>query len=338
MSAPIRRHIDKHFSYWLKVILCLAFTTFAWVAGIPFLAVPTDTELHWSEIQHRKSEIAASIKGPRFLLVGASGTFYAIRADVLSHELRVPTVNLGLQAGFGLKYLLGRSKMDIRSGDTVLLTVEYGLLKSKPDYTAAALDYIFSVDRAYLGTLPLSERVSLPMGMSPVRTIGDDIKNPGRKRSRADSLRLVGRFGDGLYGKAPPTPQMTKAIRTPDVFDARGPDSDGLRAVGDYAAWCHRHGVRLILTYPAYAHLWDVDTAAAHAFMNRLQQAYVAIGVPVVGQPYEYVYDGSWFYDTRYHLKRQFSEISTIQRARELQVYFRPSGPVGGWATEQSGN
>jgi hypothetical protein len=292
------------------------------VAGIPFLAVPTDTELHWSEIQHRKSEIAAQISGPRFLLVGASGTFYAIRADVLQRELHVPTVNLGLQAGFGLKYLLGRSKMDIRRGDTVLLTVEYGLLKTKPDYTAAALDYIFSVDRAYLATLPPEERISLPMGMSPVRTIGDALKNPGRKRSREDSLRLVGPQGDGLYGKTPPTPKMLKAIKTPDVFDPKGPDRDGIRAVADYAAWCRRNGVRLILTYPAYAHLWDVDTAAAHKFLEQMQKDYAAVGVPVVGQPYEYVYDGSWFYDTRYHLKRQFSEISTIQRARELAAYF----------------
>lgn len=325
MSSRPPHRIDRFLVYWAKALLCLLFVAVAWVTGIPFLAVPTDTELHWSEIQHRKSEIAAQVQGPRLLLVGASGTFYAIRADVLQRELGVPTVNLGLQAGFGLRYILGRSKMDIRRGDTVLLTVEYGLLKSKPDYTVAALDYIFSVDRGYLATLPLAERISLPLGMSPVKTMGETLKNPGRKRNRQDSLRLVGPLGDGLYGKASPTAKMLKAIRTPDVFDSRGPNEEGLRAIRDYADWCRNEGVRLILTYPAYAHLWDVDKPAAHSFMDLLVAAYSKLGVPVVGNPYEYVYDGSWFYDTRYHLKRRYSEISTMQRAKELRALIQAS-------------
>jgi hypothetical protein len=90
----------------------------------------------------------------------------------------------------------------------------------------------------------------------------------------------------------------------------------------EFAEWCTAHGVRLLLTFPAYSRVSDVDTEFAKTFMARLVAGYRKLGVPVIGRPEDFYYDPTWFWDTRYHLKPEYAEISTMQRIAELRRFF----------------
>ena len=106
------------------------------------------------------------------------------------------------------------------------------------------------------------------------------------------------------------------------TFDAAGPDPDKLREVASFVAWCKGHGVRLILSYPPFARLPDLELPSAKAFFAALRRFYQGTGAIVQGKPEDYFYDPSWFQDTRKHLKLEYAERHTRERIRLLRPLF----------------
>lgn len=110
------------FASWIAV------AGLAWSAGFIY-----NTQLggdpHWlGQLYRRKMAIATNISDPKLIVTGGSGAHYTINADVLSDELDIPVVNLGLDGPIGLNVILPSVLEAVNPGDTVLLVPEYLIL------------------------------------------------------------------------------------------------------------------------------------------------------------------------------------------------------------------
>lgn len=76
-----------------------------------------------------KHERAAAQPSPRVLLFGGSNLAFGIDSMHLESVWNCPVVNMGLQGGFGLDFILGEAEYTVRRGDTIILVLEYGMLE-----------------------------------------------------------------------------------------------------------------------------------------------------------------------------------------------------------------
>jgi hypothetical protein len=315
--------IDKDVRYCGIVLLFFLVGAAVWYGLVELQAgAPTDTSKGVDVVRQLKMKAAESAPRPKLVLVGASGTFYGIKAETIRRELRVPTVNLGLTAGFGPHYIIENAKRVLEPGDTALLTLEYVVLFHRPDLAPYALDYVYSRDPGYISTLPPAERLILPLQMSPFRlAYGLLNRVHPLEMSHPDLPKLAKPLGDGVL-----PPEVTKdgeeRLATLFPFSAAGPDPEKLRKVSEFAAWCKVRGVRLMLSYPAFGRRSDLESPGGKAFLAKLEAFYRSTGAIVVGRPTDYMYDMSWFYDSRMHPKPEYAERYTMQRVRELRPYF----------------
>lgn len=80
---------------------------------------------------HEKAGRLAALGGPRVLLVGGSSTAFGVDSERLERATGRPVVNLALNAGLGLRYILDQAAAHVRTGDLVILTPEYWLLEGE---------------------------------------------------------------------------------------------------------------------------------------------------------------------------------------------------------------
>jgi hypothetical protein len=113
-----------HLSKWIIAVALF------WSVGYLLNYCALDSDLNWTYHNYRqKMAIARQWRGePRIFLLGGSATHYSIDAVQLENLLKLRTINFGLHAGLGLNAILASVEDEIRGGDIVLLSPEYGLL------------------------------------------------------------------------------------------------------------------------------------------------------------------------------------------------------------------
>ena len=66
-----------------------------------------------------------SRRGAKLVLVGGSNLAFGLDSRMLEEGLDLPVVNMGMNAYLGLRFMLNEVRASLRSGDTVVLALEY---------------------------------------------------------------------------------------------------------------------------------------------------------------------------------------------------------------------
>ena len=72
-----------------------------------------------------KQKSLRSCPSPKIILVGGSSLAFGLDSEMIESRVRRPVLNMGLHAGFGLKFMIEEVKPYVDSGDVVLLVPEY---------------------------------------------------------------------------------------------------------------------------------------------------------------------------------------------------------------------
>jgi len=319
--------LSAEWRYLVWVLLAFAASTVSWYGLVQLqVGVPTGMSSFYYAIIRNKSQAAHRAATPKIVLLGESGTYFGIRADVMGRELGMSTVNLAMTAALGPRYIMWNARRDIRPGDTVLLTIEYPLLCTADEMGPTLVNYVYERDPAYIRTLPLGERLVMPLRLSPHRlALGLLDRIAGRRSehwlgSIPNALAYTTALGDGLYRPSAQPEMDAHWLVQPIDFDPRGPSPDLSADIAEFAHWCRPRGVRLVLSYPAVAWGPDLETTAARTFFAKLERLYASVGAEVQGTPESFFYDRSWFQDSRVHLKLQYAVLHTRQRATLLRA------------------
>ncbi len=90
-----------------------------------------------------KHRYAQSIKKPKIIFGGGSNLAFGLSADTVQNQLKMPVVNLGLYAGFGLDFMLKEILFEVKKGDIVVLSTEFYLAKKGEDFTQQTAIWAF---------------------------------------------------------------------------------------------------------------------------------------------------------------------------------------------------
>jgi hypothetical protein len=287
------------------------------------------------ELLEAKDSISRAAAGRRVLIGGGSNALFGIRADRLQHALGVPVRNLATYAGLGLPYLLHRLKQQARSGDVILLSLEYELYSRQPD--SVQVDYFSARDPAYFRSMPIATQVTGVLRMDVGRAIGPLLQSHYREPPRNpfsvyEAPQHLDEMGDTLGNNAVlKNDALRRQVDRLTPVDIKlGPDNAII--LRDFAAWAQSKGIRVLATHPNTIDFGPAyRTREVERHLREIDGLHAEIGVAFLERWDETIFPASYFFDTVYHLDSMGAAIRTDALAARLRSHIGPSaswGPV----------
>jgi len=266
---------------------------------------------------------AATIDGPKLVILAGSNGPYSHRCQVIEAMLDLACVNGGVAVGIGLDYLFMRWRNELHPGDIVYLPME------QQEYTAgrAATELgpdaaiMFRHDWTTLAALPprrtlaaffafdLRAALMSLIEMGLVATHFHDPRAAAEGTSNAWGDHVGHSVGRGAGRQASIAAMVAQPVSASAVRDGYG-----ATLIAGFVAWARTHGVRVIGGLPT-----EVDTLKLpEATRAAIASVYLAQGGEFLALPNLSRYPIADFFDTPLHLNEACQIAHSILLARSL--------------------
>jgi len=230
---------------------CAAYTAW-WNPEIHFYTQLSRRQDEWSQKMDREY-------GHKVVVFGGSSCMFSINGEQMLEKYGIPTVNRGLGAGVGVTVMTLHALKDLREGDTLIVSVEPGLLTEPFAIPDEGVQLSFSTghfDWAYRAQLGLPGHPVLPAILA---------LRPGSFHA----FTLVGKLihGRPLYAYTIAGTSRSGLVSTPyrphgTQWPGHGPylSEDARQLLGALRDWCAQRKVRVAYSLPwAFAETEQVE-------------------------------------------------------------------------------
>lgn len=296
--------------FWFGAGLAGLFLSMVWLQGIERQLGVATPGLRWVFDAYRhKIAAAEKVSGPRVLVVAGSNAMFGIDSGQLEAYWNRPVINLGVNAGLGLPYILDVSQRIARSGDVILMPMEYGMYLDDGTPNAQIIDYVIARDPDYWRRLSFLQHLRFAFGMTPERWLQglqhlpDHAVTSGTYGAHHLDVR-----GDQTHSSADDRTAAQQAAvsnaKSRDYGERATREKGGWGRISDYAKWAQKNGICVVAVPTVLLHheKYDRDPQDA-AFYDRVPGRISAAGIPYVGSPRNFMYPPGWFFDTDHHLQ-----------------------------------
>lgn len=277
----------------------------------------------------QKRRIAAAAPGPQVQLIGGSSAFYSIRAQRLQTLLGVAVVNNALHVGLGLDYLLERAREILRPGDLAVLVLEYDLLFDRGEVNWTLADYALPFDLPYLARQPPGRWIEAIGRLTPQEyglRLHDSLLSPAVGPD--EMLQTLNARADLVANRLSAQNDAHRAqlrATEPYVFERWALEllSNRLARLAEFLRWCRDRQVRVVLGFAPFMDFARYHAPAQRWMFDEIAARYRALGVPVLGSPFEFMLAADRFFDTRYHLHDEAAAAFSARIAALLAPFVR---------------
>jgi hypothetical protein len=246
--------------------------------------------------------------GTNIVVCGGSSCFTGIDARHIETRFSLPVVNMGFGAGMGPNVLGKLALGSVRSGDTLILAFEPGLLGQSFEVPALGSQFWLATDfsRAF-GSLSVSQIASTLLALRPggyhaFTLLGKMILHKPMYRYGLEEVR------EGGWHAVADRREVSPSAPTRYLLS-----QDGRRFLRETAEWCSKNNVRLACTLPWVYHLPEQAEEARSKF--KIFQAEVNQYMAVLKDPFRGCYTvREEFADSNLHL----IPTAAMKRSEEL--------------------
>lgn len=313
--------------FWFGAVLAALFWSGGWLLGIEQQLNAGTPGSRWvfDAYQHK---IAAADKapGPRVLVVAGSNALFGIDSGQLEAFWNRPVINLGVNAGLGLPYILDLSERVARAGDVILMPMEYALYLDDGAANAQIIDYVIGRDADYWHRLSFFRRLEFAFGMTPERWLqGLQHLPDAAVTSGIYGAHHLDARGDQTHSTAADRTAADKAAVSASIswhYGARAAqEKGGWSLISAYAKWAQKNDVCVIAVPTVLLHhdQYEQDPQEA-AFYASLPGRITALGIPYVGSPKDFMYPAEWLFNTDHHLQ----DWARVQHTARLIKLLKP--------------
>ncbi len=270
----------------------------------------------------KKNAYARSIQGRKIVFVSGSNSLFGIETHLIEKWLGIPTVNMGMHAGLQTDYPLYAIKQFLHSGDIVILPFEFELYKWNGVHRTLKRDFSLTYDRGYFEKhLSIREKILMLQTIKPLEFIKSlvsivDIRLHGAplepKTGMIYTSETLNKNGDETRKEG-----QTQAFieSTPKPLSPPLPleQTRGIQEILAFNQWCKERRIYLFVTFPNTMNFEEYYNDPYTTYFAHLIKHFKDSHIPVIGQPTDFLYPKSYFYDTNYHLNSKGSKIRTYQ-------------------------
>jgi len=297
-----------------KLMSWAAIAGLAWGAGFVY-NVNMGGEAFWlKRLYQNKVAIAAQTTEPKLIITGGSGAHYTINSDLLSQELGLPVVNMGLDGPLGLDVILPSVIDSVQPGDVVLLVPEYLILLDEDGFGPKSGLFGVAIGKPGMGGVPWKQMAldTLQLGIPSLRwTVKSAV-------DLAEEGQFTGYYDGPLTERGDPTETKKRIGEWWPLAIQRPATPHALARIEQFRAEVEAKGGALILSMPwVYG---DVDDPRTLESVQKTVDAFEEIAPTLVDEETLNVQTTpDLFADTHYHLKPEGREVRSQQLVRQLK-------------------
>jgi hypothetical protein len=297
---------------------------------------PFGTEV--GAIVNDKQELLENQTSPRIILIGGSNLNFGIRSPEIERRTGYHPVNMGLNIGDGLAFMLNNVRSSLRRGDVVVVSPEYehfgDFYNGKGEFLYAEVEHRPSVIGAfttgnYLEMLNKGHmiagsilRYTLERRGNMVRQYLENKENPYRRDA-------FNQYGD-LVGHYPLTLRLKKSELIVGPSASQVTPEKIVRAINglnEFNEECRRREVQVFYSFPPIPQeLFENDATVIKTIASELQRR---LQFTILDTPEEATYPIENFFDGYYHLTGEGSEKRTDRLINKLAERGINSAGVG---------
>lgn len=274
--------------------------------------IPPKPYLVYSSLLDKQQRLV-NTPAPRLIFVGGSGVALGLDSELIELKVKRPVLNMGVNAGFGLHYMLAQVEPSVQPGDLVLIVPEYehfyGDLSEGDQNLLWALriqpEMFWQLSwRQILHVLPefpvfIQQRVQ-----EIVRSRPDPVYNRNAFTVRGDFVNHL---------DLPSTPLAISSIDEGNAING-----NALQLLRDFRHAVEQQGGQVYLIYPAIAEsFWTfgknrqvIETLNLMILQQNVMQPLLT--------PADAVWPDTLFFDTVYHLTRRGRQLRSELLAERL--------------------
>lgn len=306
----------------------------AWVA-LFYAGIGNPISKHrWvADILQLKEQAAVSVTGEKVVFVAGSNLIFGLDSQKLAGSWDKPVINFGLHAGLGLAYILERSKRVLSAGDIAILPLEYDFYREAGMITETLIVHAFSDDPDYFYSLSLVDKARF-IAKIEFKKLRRGLKASFRDETDMRDKGLNDRGDEGVYGVRNMNAYGDQINLEPEKISAK--DREKVRKLKayrmadpglsdyshtilhDYIDWAEENGVCLIFMPPNYMFFDEYHGPAHRQFFLGIKSFFAGNDVRYIGDPYDYMFDKSYYSGTVYHLDSLGVEKRTEQILKDI--------------------
>ena len=265
----------------------------------------------------KKSKLLADINGSRLVIVAGSNALFGIDSKLLEKKYKIPTINFGVNAGLFLPYILYKAKSVLRSGDIVLLPLEYSMYLYNGEPNEQMIGYTYSFDPDFFWSLSLKEQFNMIWKTSFSRVLEGYIKTGTKPISEGlYGAHHIDNHGDQTHSSKKYMGGFEKDIIKnikPTLYGKDEPKRAlAWKYLKEFNNWAKSHNICTIYIPPVFMdqRVYHTDKKEI-AFYKTLPKRAKEIGLNFIGNPYDFMYKRDMFFNTDYHLNAEAREVHT---------------------------
>ena len=314
------------------IIIILAVLMIPLGIVITAFSLPTQFSYTYYGALPKMYERLKSAEGKKIITVGCSSLAFGVNTELLKMEFDEYMVcPFALYGSIGTKAMMDLSKVNIGEGDLVILA---------PEINEQTLSTYFSGEEIYMATDGKAEMLS--------HVAWEDIGS----MMEAMPAYLSQKYE---YWKAEESPKPTGVYAASSfdencnmIYDRPHNIMDGgydkgnlicydtaivqaafLDYVNEYHEYVTAQGATLLYAFSP-VNVSGLDPATTEGDVDKFYQ-YLSeqLDCPVIGDPYDYMMDCEWFYDSNVHCNTAGAIVYTRQLTKDIKVYLGDVTPTG---------
>lgn len=263
------------------------------------------------------------LKSPKIILVGGSNVTFGINSERLGKAFKMPVVNLSLNAGLGLPFMLNEAKTGIGKGDIVLLCPEY-YLREGTDYTMHYVADLYRPAKQFIPYANAKDRFvkNIKYYVQKVRNALFLEPNQEVFGRLEDTTTIYFRKGFNQQGdlishlnNKPPLTYGAPIMMLNWGFDWQ------VEKMNHFAEFASSQRATVWYSYPCLA---KTEFERNHDLIRIYQQQLEKhLKIKQIDTPADYMFTDSCFFDTAYHLRANCREERTNKLIKAMNKAVR---------------
>ncbi len=263
-----------------------------------------------------KHERAQKIKTPKIIFAGGSHLAFGLDSEAIEKEFKVPVVNLGINAGLGLSFMLEEVKDVINENDIIIISFAYlqnndGILELKN----MASEYYKYAQNFY--TFSIYEKIKLFLINTRKKYI-DLINIFLINRSNATNIKVLNdsnkisvysRHAFNNYGDvvAHLNLKSRKKLLDKEIFSYQY--WKGIRTINKFSNYVQKRNTKIYFLYPNMTvSEYNKNQQIVQKLASDIEKY---LNIEKLNTPASFVFDDNLFFDTVYHLNKDGRAIKT---------------------------
>lgn len=279
---------------------------------IPNRKIPDNSLFASIDKHHRLSEVDS----PKVLLVGGSNLSFGIMSQMIEDSLHLPVVNMGLHAGFGMRYILSEVKPHIQAGDRVIVSLEYHHFWDSEMFNGedVLVAMLFDVNRDCLRYVSLGQWIAMlpKIALYSTKKLIDLDAPISDEFADSFTREAYNKYGDVVSHYGLPS----KVHSGFEPVAQGGVSKRSVRELARFKSFVVAQGAEFYMVATPYPEpQYICDSNAITQIEVELAKKGIAYQIP----PVECLFPDSLFFNSYFHLSQKGAELRTSQLIDHLR-------------------